>query len=61
MPTKEITQNINQETNRGNIGGENASVKPEIRINSGSLVNTTKLSPILDRCFVKLMEKIKNT
>ena len=47
MPTKEITQNINQKTNRGNIGVENASVKPEIRINSGSLVNTTKLSPMM--------------
>ena len=29
LPTKEITQNINQKTNRGNIGVENASVKPE--------------------------------
>ena len=59
MPTKEITQNINQETNRGNIGVENASVKPEIRINSGSLVNTTKLSPMMCE-YLKTKEEYKD-
>ena len=59
MPTKEITQNINQKTNRGNIGVENASVKPEIRINSGSLVNTTKLSPMMQE-YCKTKENYKD-
>ena len=59
MPTKEITQNIDQKTNRGNIGVENASVKPEIRINSGSLVNTTKLSPMMQE-YCKTKEEYKD-
>ena len=59
MPTKEITQNIDQKTNRGNIGVENASVKPENRINSGSLVNTTKLSPMMQE-YCKTKEEYKD-
>ena len=59
MPAKEITQNINKKTNRGNIGVENASVKPEIRINSGSLVNTTKLSPMMQE-YCKTKENYKD-
>ena len=57
---KNTTDNI-QNTNRGSNGGQTtisgASNPHKLRDSA----QTMKLSPILDRCFVQLMEKIKNT